>query len=185
MPAAKYHITHKTRQRLQDLLDAQVPMSRIEKILGLSKTILMRQYPMLFDEEITQALKWEPTNEQVRQIEIMAGLGMKDSQIAMVLDVRLAALRASCADLIAKAPLGMDLKVGANLFRMATGDVKHKNTALAAVWWTKARMGWKDTSRVESTGADGGPVQSQVQILLPDNGRNDTPIIDATIEAES
>jgi hypothetical protein len=36
-------------------------------------------------------------------------------------------------------------------------------------------MRWKDTSRVENTGADGGPIrnQSSVAVYLPDNGRGD------------
>jgi hypothetical protein len=29
----------------------------------------------------------------------------------------------------------------------------------AAIWWTKTRMGWKETIRSEHTGADGGPIK--------------------------
>jgi hypothetical protein len=31
----------------------------------------------------------------------------------------------------------------------------------AAIWWTKTRMGWKETIRSEHTGADGGPIVTE------------------------
>jgi hypothetical protein len=30
----------------------------------------------------------------------------------------------------------------------------------AAIWWTKTRMGWKETVRSEHTGTDGGPMRT-------------------------
>jgi hypothetical protein len=57
---------------------------------------------------------------------------------------------------------------------MTTGDPVLKSTVTAAIWWSKARMDWKDTSRTETTGSDGGPIQTESQvIILPDNGRSD------------
>jgi hypothetical protein len=69
-------------------------------------------------------------------------------------------------------------KVAGNLLLMATGPRDLKTTVTAAIWWTKAKMGWKDTSRIENTGPDGGPLQveHQVVVVLPSNDRD--PIID-------
>jgi hypothetical protein len=44
----------------------------------------------------------------------------------------------------------------------------------AAIYYTKARMGWREGQVLEVTGKDGEPLQQTV-IYLPDNGRGDRP----------
>jgi hypothetical protein len=185
-----YHSRYKplpeTRQRLIDLRNADVPTWRIERILGVQETTLRKYFPDVFDEERGGQKPWEPSPKELQQIEVMAGLGLSHKQIGMVIGVTPYVLRTHCPDILDRAELLMNLQVGANLFKMATGDPTHKNTAMTAIWWSKARMGWKDTSRVESTGPNGGPVTSQVQITLPDNGREDQqpPLIEGDAEPD-
>ena len=45
--------------------------------------------------------------------------------------------------------------VARNLLQKATGN--GPTSVTAAIWWTKARMGWSE--RTEHTGADGGPLK--------------------------
>lgn len=47
--------------------------------------------------------------------------------------------------------------VGALLTNATTG----KNV-IAQIWWTKTRLGWKETTTVEQVGKDGKPIQSEV-----------------------
>jgi hypothetical protein len=160
-------------------------MWRIERILGINEKTLRVHYPEVFAEDPHVGPPgWEPSPKELQQIEVMAGLGLTHKQIALVLGVTPYILRSHCPDVLDRAEMIMNLKVGANLYKMATGPTTDKNTVQAAIWWTKARMGWKDTSRVESTGANGGPVESQVQIVLPDNGRDDRqPLIEGSAES--
>lgn len=54
-----------------------------------------------------------------------------------------------------------NLKVVGNLYRMATSTTNDKTACTAAIWWTKARMGWKgDTASAsaEVENPDGGGV---------------------------
>ena len=175
MSDRKYEITKRTRQRLIDLRDAEVPMWKIEKILGLSEAVIRRHYPDVLAEVPVQGgmPAWCPNPEQTRQIEIMAGMGISPKRIALVVGVSPKLLEKTCGDIIARASVLMDMKVGANIYKMATGDVTHKNTALMAAFWAKTRMKWQEVQRVETTGLDGGPIQSQVQVYLPSNGRDD------------
>ena len=38
----------------------------------------------------------------------------------------------------------------------------------AAIWWSKARMGWKETSAHEHSGPNGAPIAAIVTLELPD-----------------
>jgi hypothetical protein len=51
-------------------------------------------------------------------------------------------------------------KVGQSLFQKATSG----EDTTAAIWYTKAQMRWRDTSKVELTGANGGPMQSEITL---------------------
>lgn len=160
-------------------------MWRIERVLGIAEKTLRYHYADVFSEDPHHGMPaWEPSPKELQQIEVMAGLGLTLKQIALVIGVPQYTLRSTCPDVLDRAEMLMNLKVGANLYKMATGPTNERNTVQAAIWWTKARMGWKDVSRVESTGVNGGPVENQVQIVLPDNGREDKqPLIEGSAES--
>jgi hypothetical protein len=161
-------------------------MWRIERVLGIAEKTLRYHYPEVFSEDpLAGAAIWEPSPKELQQVEVMAGLGLSHKQIALVLGITPYVLRSQCPDVLDRAEMLMNLKVGANLYKMATGSITERNTIQAAIWWTKARMAWKDTSRVETTGANGTPLQSQVQIVLPDNGREDQqPLIEGSATSD-
>ena len=48
-------------------------------------------------------------------------------------------------------------KVARSLFRMVTGG----NNVAAAIFWMKARAGWREKQQVELSGPDGGPIQHE------------------------
>lgn len=173
MSEKKYNVTKERRQRLVDLRKADVPMWKICKVMELSEAVLRNKYPDVFEEvPVTHGIKpWEPNPEQLRQIELMAGMGIPNKRIALVVGVSPKALQDACGQVIERSSVLMDMRVGANIYKMATGNPDHKNTALMAQFWAKTRMKWQETQRIETTGADGGPIQSQIQIFLPDNGR--------------
>lgn len=183
MSLKKYTPSKRVKQRLVDMLAVDVPMWKISKVLELSENMLRRYYPDAFSKPMTSGRKpWEPSPEQIRQIELMAGMGIARKKIALVVGVHEDTLNAAVSDVIERSSVVMDMRVGANLYRMATGDPNAKNTALTAIWWSKARMGWQEQAKVEHTGANGGPIQTQIQIVLPSNGRDDSEA--STIDGE-
>lgn len=109
----------------------------------------------------------EPTDAARKQVEAMSGWGVPLEQIAAVtmngigLDSLYKYFERELVDGKARA----NAKVGQTLFQRATtgGDTT------AAIWWTKTQMRWKDTSRIELTGADGGPVQiTKIKCIIVD-----------------
>jgi hypothetical protein len=73
-----------------------------------------------------------------------------------------------------------NFEIAKNLYKMATGPTNERTTLTAAIWWTKVRMGWRTTARVENTGKDRGPIRTKRQrgivVILPDNGRGDARV---------
>jgi hypothetical protein len=59
-----------------------------------------------------------------------------------------------------------NLKVGAHLLKMATGDPTNMTTVIAAIWWSKARMGWIDASRIENPGPAAAAVNCRPQVFI-------------------
>jgi hypothetical protein len=55
----------------------------------------------------------------------------------------------------------------------------------AAIWWTKCRMGWKETIREEHTGPDGKPIETvhviERRIVTTENEISDARPIDAEV----
>ena len=95
----------------------------------------------------------QPTEQTLRQAESMAGYGVPFHQIASLIGIDEKTLRKHYRKQLDEGKAKANSQVGLSLFQQA----KAGNTA-AAIWWTKSQMGWKDTSRVEVTGADGGAV---------------------------
>lgn len=85
----------------------------------------------------------------------MAGLGLRRDEIALLvinpatgrpIDERLL-VRVFADELARGAPLA-SMQVAASLFRKATG--KGTGAVAAAIWWSKVRMGWRETISVEA-----------------------------------
>jgi hypothetical protein len=83
---------------------------------------------------------FKPTDEQRRQVELMAAVGVSQYDIAQVLDIAEKTLRKAFREELDKGIIKANAKVGANLLRMACGD--GREALVAAIYWTKTRMGW-------------------------------------------
>ena len=95
----------------------------------------------------------KPTPEDRKQVEILSGLGIPQDQICRLIGGGISekTLRKWYAQELADGVPKANSQVSKSLFQKAVaGDTT------AQIWWTKTRMGWKDTSRVEVAGADGG-----------------------------
>lgn len=90
------------------------------------------------------------TDEQREQIETLAGLGVKQEDIASVMKIPLITLRRRCAEEMTNGVI----KANSNAVKSLYQNVISGNVT-AQIYWTKARMGWVDTNRTELVGKDG------------------------------
>ena len=91
----------------------------------------------------------EPTDETRRLVEMMAGCGTPQMQIAPMVGISDETLRKYYRRELDLGLIKANAKVAEALFRQATEE---GNTA-AAIWWTKARMGWRERSGAEHSGS--------------------------------
>tara|TARA_B110000503_G_scaffold135262_1_gene215530 strand:- start:507 stop:860 length:354 start_codon:yes stop_codon:yes gene_type:complete len=98
----------------------------------------------------------KPTAEDRKQVEMLSGLGIPQEQICLLVQggIDEKTLRKYYADELVSGVAKANSQVSKSLFQKAvSGDTG------AQIWWTKTRMGWKDTSRLEHSGPDGAPIE--------------------------
>lgn len=124
---------------------------------------------------------YEPTAEQRRLVETMAGYGIEQLEICKhVINPKSGkplspkTLRKAFRDELDTGMTKANAKVVESLFILATGAPavydangnllreEQKRWGPAAIFWTKARMGWRDTTEIEMSGKNGGPVPLEI-----------------------
>lgn len=93
--------------------------------------------------------RFSPTPEQLRTVEAMAGFGIPHEDIAYVLSISVETLGKYCAHQLRTGKIRASVQVAQTLFRMATGVsengvVVQEPSLGAAIFWTKAQMGWRE-----------------------------------------
>lgn len=89
--------------------------------------------------------RFEPTAEQRRTVRAMCGFGVPQTDIAVFLDIDPKTLRKHFREELDRGGIEATAKVAQSLFRMATEG----NNVAAAIFWMKARAGWRDRASVE------------------------------------
>lgn len=129
-----------------------------------------------------------PTAAQRKTVETMVAYGIPQDDIRLVVlradgkPIGKAALVRHFRQEIDSGAVTANARVAESLFRLAVGEAKvvqlqpdgRKKTLVervapnssVAIWWSKARMGWKE--RQEVTGADGGPILVKVERVIID-----------------
>src|SRR3954462_9023559 len=102
--------------------------------------------------------KHQPTAEQRKTVRAMIGFGITQADIATVIGIDPKTLRLYYATEIANGAIEANAQVAQSLFQAAT---KGKNMT-AAIWWTKTRMGWKETVRI---GGEPGGAAVVLQVI--------------------
>ena len=99
---------------------------------------------------------FKPTDEQRKYVSQMIAVGIPQEQVARAIvenGIAVETLQKHFGEEIATASIKANAKIGGAAFNKAlAGDPQ------MIKWWTATRMGWKETTRNEVTGADGGPV---------------------------
>ena len=100
-------------------------------------------------------MQFEPTDEQRRTVKAMSGFGVPQPDIATHIGIDPKTLRKWFREELDRGSIEATTKVAQSLFRMATEG----NNVAAAIFWMKARAGWREKQQVELSGPDGGPVE--------------------------
>jgi len=98
-----------------------------------------------------QGVEFEPTEEQRRLVRAMAGFGIRQDDIAAHLEIDPKTLRKHFRRELDRGAVEANAKVAQSLFNMATQG----NNVAAAIFWMKARAGWREKHDLELTGKDG------------------------------
>lgn len=93
----------------------------------------------------------QPTDEQRRLVRSLAGFGIPQEDIAREIGISVPTLMKHYEADFYAGQTQANAKVVESLYKNATQNMN----ATAQVWWTKCRLGWKETMRHEGTNEDG------------------------------
>lgn len=111
--------------------------------------------------------QWAPTPEQINQIRTMAGYKLGHDRIATILGISASTLERSARvtpalhDALEK---GRE-QSGAMLRQWAYESARKGNVAMQ-IFLLKTQEGFRETERLELTGADGGPIQTKKELTV-------------------
>src|ERR1700722_13542214 len=111
---------------------------------------------------MTQGTQFEPTDEQRRTVRAMAGFGVPQDDIAIVLEIDAKTLRKHFRSELDRGVIEANVKVAQTLFHMATVD----KVVAAAIFWLKSRAGWREKTSIEQLGPDGNPIMPGTTFVL-------------------
>ena len=110
---------------------------------------------------MTQGVTFSPTPEQRNQVEVLAGFGLPQTQIAVLLGCDPKTLRKHFESELAVGDAKATAKIAQTLYNKAVGG----DTA-SLIFWLKARAGWRERIVQEHTGPDGKePMSLQVRFV--------------------
>ncbi|MBS0640900.1 MAG: hypothetical protein JSS43_13565 [Proteobacteria bacterium] len=99
-----------------------------------------------------------PTDEQRRMVRAMAGYGVPQEDIALVIKCSDRTLRKRFRHELDVATIEANARVAQCLYQQATTP----GNIAATIFWMKARAGWREVQRVETSGPDGAPIATEV-----------------------
>ena len=107
---------------------------------------------------------YKPTDEQRKQVETLSGLGLPVEQIAALVGVTQDCLYTHFRQHMIEGKAKANIDISRNLFLAAKNGC-----ATRQIFWAKTQMRWRDQTRVEHTGPDGGPMQfTEIRSIIVD-----------------
>lgn len=105
-----------------------------------------------------------PSDEQRRMVKVMSGFGIPQPDIAGQIGIDAKTLRKHFREELDRGMTEANMRVAQSLFNMATTG----GNVAAAIFWMKARAGWREKHEVAHTGADGEPLRFVIHAGYPE-----------------
>lgn len=100
--------------------------------------------------------EYKPTEKGRKEVLVLAGVGIPHVTIASILGISHMTLRKHFEEELCHGAQKANARVGGFLFQKATGQRGDDHAAVtAAIFWLKARAGWKDRQDVVVQNPDG------------------------------
>lgn len=99
--------------------------------------------------------KHKPTDQIRKQVETMSGMGLTQEAMASVLGLSVDTLFLYYKDVLESGKAKANFEVIKSLYKNATT----MNNVTAQIFWAKTQLKWRDTTAVEISGPNGGPVE--------------------------
>jgi hypothetical protein len=97
---------------------------------------------------------YAPTDKDRKVVESMAAYGITQNEICVAIGIAPHTLRKYFADELATAHIKANARVSETAYNMAISG----KCPAATFFWLKCRAGWRETTHLEHTGADGAPL---------------------------
>lgn len=107
---------------------------------------------------------YEPTQDERDAVTRMIGFGFTHANIAAVLGLGLDLFRKSFSREIECGSTVVNMKVANKLYQAT--QRRDSAGVTAAIYWTKARMGWKERSVTELVGEDGDDIKTITRVIV-------------------
>lgn len=123
---------------------------------------------------MAQGKEHGPTVKTRSEVSALASFGVPQEDIAAYIGISKPTLAKHYQDELAFSSIKANATVGKYLFSLASGQAiksgaTHSDCKTAAMFWAKTRMGWRESSRHEVTGVDGGPLITVVERVIVAN----------------
>ena len=112
-----------------------------------------------------------PTDEDRHAARLMASIGVKAADIATALKISPRTLWTHYGEEITNAAVAANTRVAERLYSIAMGHVEGaqvRDSLTASIFWLKTRARWRETDRLEVTGAEGSPLQVDHAVKMTD-----------------
>ncbi|CAB4122778.1 hypothetical protein UFOVP32_67 [uncultured Caudovirales phage] len=103
----------------------------------------------------------QPTLQTRKLVELAKGIGYTDEQIARSVGIAVKTLTIHYAEELSAGGEKINLAIAGNLASIASSST-HPRAVTAAIYWTKARMGWADAH--EEDDSDEAPMEFSIRI---------------------
>ncbi|MGA2638852.1 hypothetical protein [Methylocella sp.] len=110
--------------------------------------------------------QYEPTADQRALVENASAFGLRQSEIAAQLKIDEKTLRKHFRAELDNGKFNLDLLAGGAFVKALKSDDERIRLD-AAKYYTSRRMGWKETTRNENVGADGGAMKIITMDMTP------------------
>jgi len=163
---------------IKELLLQNMDKELIAEKVGIPITAFNR----LYKPEIEAAGAWGkkthvPTEHSLSQAKTCGAIGLSMADTRRVLGVSGLEFETCYLEAYEDGVANGRFAAAREMFRKATKVSDAMPNVTANIFWLKSRAQWKEADKLEISGPDGGPIQTQTAVvILPDNGRVNTPI---------